>query len=150
MAATSNIVSSAGVFGDTNSVALATNNVALTPPPLPDFGSSLLNVLGALAIVIAIFLAAIWLFRNWQRLTLQRGRAAKLNVMEVRPLGGRHALYVIGYEQERFLLAASPAGVNLLTHLPQAEAAAPDSEPTSAAPTAFAQTLAKMLKGPKQ
>ena len=28
-----------------------------------------------------------------------------------RSLGGRHTLHVIGYKQERFLIAASPGGV---------------------------------------
>ena len=38
-----------------------------------------------------------------------------MNVLETRSLGGRQAIYVIGYEQERFLIASSPAGVNFLS-----------------------------------
>lgn len=115
--------------------------------PLPDVGLSLLRVLGALAVVLALFLGGVWLFRNWQRLTLQRGRAPKLNVIEVRSLGGRHALYVVGYEQERFLLAASPTGVNLLSHLQPAEETAPGSPAPVPAPSSFAQALTDKLKG---
>lgn len=115
--------------------------------PLPDVGASLARVFVALAFVLAIFLGGVWLFRNWQRLTVQRGRAPKLNVLEVRSLGGRHALYVVAYERERLLLAASPSGVNLLSHLqPAEEGSAPPSE-TAAPQASFAQTLGKMLKG---
>jgi flagellar biogenesis protein FliO len=133
----------------TNHVAQATN--ALTPltlPPLPAAGPSIIRVIGALALVLGIFFGGVWLFRNWQRLTIQRGRAPKLNVIETRPLGGKHALYVIGYDQERFLLAASPTGVNLLTHLPTAtEAAAPTDAAAPTAPPSFAEALTKVLKG---
>ncbi len=102
--------------------------------------------MGALALVIGIFLAGVWLFRNWQRLTVQRGRAPKLNVLEIRSLGGRQSICVVGYEQERFLLASSPAGVNFLTHLPGAgneEAGAAEARPQMS----FSRALAQVLKG---
>ena len=128
----------------------ATNSPALplTLPQLPDAGPSVLRVMGALALVLGLFLGGVWVYRNWQRLTIQRGRAPKLNVIETRPLGGKHALYVIGYEQERFLLASSPAGVNLLSHLPSAEVkdASDETKPAAAAPS-FAQALTQVLKG---
>jgi flagellar biogenesis protein FliO len=122
-----------------------TNTVAL-PANLPEVGASLMRVFGALALVIALFLGGVWLFRNWQRLTLRRGVAPRLNVLEVRSLGGRHALYVVGYEQERFLLAASPTGVNLLSHLPTADAIEPASETAPAAPS-FTEALTHVLRG---
>ena len=131
-------------FAETaNSAAAASFSPAL---PTPDIGVSLLRVMGALALVLGVFLAGVWLFRNWQRLAIQRGRAPKLNVLEIRSLGGRQAIYVVGYEQERFLLASSPAGVNFLTHLPGA-----GNEGESAAETKlqmpFSQALARVLKG---
>lgn len=121
----------------------ATNQLSL-PSPMPDVGLSLLRVFGALALVLAVFLGVVWLIRNWQRLTLQRGRAPRLNVLEVRSLGGRHALYVVGYEQERFLIAASPAGVNLVSHLQAAEETTPDTQDAPRA--SFAQALTRVLK----
>ncbi|HTJ00962.1 MAG TPA: flagellar biosynthetic protein FliO [Dongiaceae bacterium] len=118
------------------------------PEPLPNAFPSVLRVAGALALVIGIFLGGVWLYRNWQRLALQRGgRVPRLNILETRSLGGRHAIYVVGYDQERFLLASTPAGVNLLSHLPSA------TEGETAAPTApaghlsFSQALAQVLKG---
>ena len=129
-------------FAQTNSAATSFN------PNLssPDIGAALLRVLGALVLVLGIFFAGVWLVRNWQRLAVRQGRAPKLNVLEIRSLGGRQAIYVVGYEQERFLLASSPAGVNFLTHLPSASNEAvsvPETKPQAS----FSQALAQMLKG---
>ncbi len=100
-------------------------------PTVPDISFSVLRVFGALALVFALFLAAVWLFRNWQRLTLNRGRPSKLNVLEVRALGQRHAIYVIGYQQQRILLGTSPGGVSLLSHLPDDDSP-PEAQPRAA------------------
>jgi flagellar biogenesis protein FliO len=75
-----------------------------------------------------------------------------LNVFETRSLGGKTALFVVGYEQERFLIASSPTGVNLLSHLPTAaDTGAATDAPTDAKPAeanpSFAQALTKVLKG---
>jgi flagellar biogenesis protein FliO len=118
-------------------------NVPAISSALPDMGASLLRVVGALVLVIAVFLAGVWLFKNWQRLTLRKGATPKLSVLEVRSLGQRQAIYVVGYEQQRLLLASSTAGVTLLSHLPSA-----DAEPAVAAPKmsfaeAFQQVLAR-------
>jgi flagellar biogenesis protein FliO len=102
----------------------ASAGIEATPPAVqlagPSLFFSLVRVFGALALVFALFLAAIWFFRNWQRLTLARGTAPRLNVLEVKSLGPRHALYVVGYEEQRFLLSSAPGGVALLTSLPPA------------------------------
>ncbi len=131
-----------------SSFAESSNSTAapLTAPPLSDAGLSLLRVFGALALVIGLFLGGVWLVKNWQRLAVQRGRAPKLNILETRSLGGRHAVFVVGYEQERFLIASSPAGVSLLSHLPNAaEGETPAPEKTT--PPSFAQALTQVLKG---
>ena len=109
--------------------------VTSAAPAVPDIGFSVLRVFGALALVFALFLGAVYIFRNWQRLTINRGRPAKLNVLEVRPLGQRHAIYVIAYQQQRVLVATSPAGVSLLSHLPDDETP-PGPEPR---PPSFAE-----------
>jgi len=118
-----------------------TNTLPLSHAPLPDLSFSALRVMGALIFVLALFFGGVWLFRNWQRLMIQKGRAPKLSVLETKSLGNRHALYVVAYEQQRMMLAASPAGINLISHLPSA-----DSEPLAAPPAPlFAQTLQQML-----
>jgi flagellar biogenesis protein FliO len=131
-----------------NTVASNTNAVSLNLPT-SDIAGPLLRVFGALAIVIAVFLGGVWLFRNWQRFTIHRGHAPKLNVVESRSLGGRHAIYVVGYENERFLISSSPTGINMLTHLRSADETpvSPTPDRPAAPQSTFAQTLAQMLKG---
>jgi flagellar biogenesis protein FliO len=123
-----------------------TNNPAVTAPTLPDAGISLIRVTGALALVLGLFLSGAWLFKNWQRLALQRGHQPKLNILETRSLGARQAVFVIGYEKQRFLVATSPAGVNLLSHLPDSEKAEADPAEKTTGPMPFAQALAQVLK----
>jgi flagellar biogenesis protein FliO len=121
----------------------------------PSLVFSLCRMAGALALVFALFLGGVWLFRNWQRLTAQRGKTPKLNVLEVKSIGPRHALYVVAYEEQRFLLSSAPTGIAMLTALPPAAAseaagvAAPAARPalSTQVPRAssFAETLAKMI-----
>jgi len=131
-----------GIFFVTNSVLGQTNALGFPNKPLPDVSFSALRVLGALIFVLAVFLGGVWLFRNWQRFMVQKGRAPKLTVLEAKALGNRHALYVIAYEQQRMMLAASPTGVTLISHLPAAE---PESVVPAPAAPLFAQTLQQML-----
>jgi flagellar biogenesis protein FliO len=94
-----------------------------------------------------LFLGGVWFFKNWQRLAVQRGRAPKLNILETRSLGGRQAIFVVGYNQERFLISSSPTGVNLLSHLPTATEGEPDSTGKTSPAPSFAQALTQVLKG---
>jgi len=107
---------------------------------LPDVGFSALRVVGSFVLVLAVFLGGVWLFKNWQRVAVYKGRAPKLNVLEVKSLGARHALYLVAYEQQRFLISSSPAGINLLTHLPEN-----DAEPATVPAQSFAQGLQQLL-----
>jgi flagellar biogenesis protein FliO len=112
------------------------------PAVLPGAGASVFRVCGAFFVVVALFLAGVWLFRNWQRLSVQKGGGAKLSLIEVKSLGQRQVIYVVGYQQQRMLLATSPAGVTLLSHLPSA------GEAEQAAPAAklnFAEALQHVL-----
>jgi len=110
---------------------------------LPDMGAALLRVAGALAVVIALFLAGVWLFKNWQRLAMRPGAAPKLSVLEFKSLGQRQALYVVAYEQQRMLIASSAAGVTLLSHLPAADEAPPEVAPKMSFSEAFQHVLAR-------
>ncbi len=122
---------------------------SLTSPSLPDAGPSLLRVLGALALVLGLFLGGAWLIRNGRFSAFGRGRSARLNVLETRSLGGRQAIYVVAYGQERFLIGSTPAGINLLSHLapPQEnEDGVQEQSPTN---LSFSQALAQVLRGQK-
>jgi flagellar biogenesis protein FliO len=112
---------------------------------MPDMGASLLRVFGALGVVIALFLGGVWMFKNWQRLGMRRGATPKLNVLEVKSLGQRQALYVVGYEQQRMLIASSSAGVTLVSHLPEAgaEVAQTAPAPSMTFVDAFQQVLTR-------
>jgi flagellar biogenesis protein FliO len=121
--------------------------ISPAPSLMPNAAGSVFRVFGALVFVIGIFLGGVWLFKNWQRVSGQRGRTPKLNVLETRSLGGRQALYVVGYEQERFLIASSPAGISLLSELPAASGADEPAAPAGAVAPSFAQALSQVLKG---
>jgi flagellar biogenesis protein FliO len=137
------------IFSFLSSALAETNSAAVpfAPPGLPEAVPSLLRVAGALMLVIALFLGGVWLVRNWQRVGGPRGRAPKLSVFETRSLGGRHSVFVVGYERERFLIASSPGGVNLISHLPAAAESETEAEAKTAAPPSFAQALQLVLKG---
>ena len=104
----------------------STNQLSAMSPAmntaLPEVGLSLVRVFGALALVLALFFAGVWLFRNWQRLAIQRGRAPQLQILEMKSLGNRQAILVVAFQQQRMLLSSSPAGVTFLSHLPAGEA----------------------------
>jgi flagellar biosynthetic protein FliO len=128
----------------------STNSLSfpVASPSLPDTGPSLLRVLGALSLVLGLFLGGAWLVRNGRLSGFSRTRSAQLNVMESRSLGARQALYVVAYGQERFLIGSTPAGINLLSHL----ASASESEPyTSSQPAnlSFPQALAQVFRDQK-
>lgn len=97
---------------------LVVDSVLPTAAPLPDLGGSVLRVVGALILVLGLFLGGVWGFRNWQRLAIRRHGAPRLRVLEARSLGHRHMLYLVGCEGQRLLLSASPTGVNLISELP--------------------------------
>jgi flagellar biosynthetic protein FliO len=123
---------------------LSSANVSALSAALPDAGASVVRVFGALILVVGIFLGGVWLFKNWQRFTVKNGGRPRLNVLEARSLGQRQSLYVVGYQQQRMLVASSPSGITLLSHLPAAEEAeaAPAATKISFA-DAFQQVLAR-------
>ena len=128
---------------------LLSTNLPPMSAALPDAGFSVIRVFGALALVLALFFGGVWIFKNWRRLALQRGgRAPQLQVMEVRPLGNRHVLYVVGYQQQRMLIAASPNGVALVSHLPAADLSEPIPGPVlPAVPSpSFVDALQQMIR----
>ena len=132
---------SARAFG-----ASGTNLYSFSSPGLPEAGPSLLRVLGALALVLGLFLGGVWLIRNGRLSAFGRGRSARLNVLETRSLGARQALYVVGYGQERFLIGSTPAGINLLSHLASSPETEADATAEPAANLSFPQALAQVLR----
>jgi flagellar biosynthetic protein FliO len=134
------------------SYAASSTNIFSTPltaPSLPDAGPSLLRVLGALALVLGLFLGGAWLVRNGRLSAFGRSRSAKLNVLETRSLGARQAIYVVAYGQERFLIGSTPAGINLLSHLAPTSETEADIQTQPATNLSFSQALTQVLRGQK-
>jgi flagellar biogenesis protein FliO len=128
---------------------LISTNLPPVSPALPDASFSVIRVFGALVLVLGLFLGGVWLFKNWQRLTIQRGRPSQLQILEMKALGGKHALYVVGYQQQRLLLASSPGGVALVSHLPAADAAELAANPAAGPMSAesFVHALQQAVQG---
>ena len=126
---------------------LTSTNLPPAPPALPDASFSVIRVFGALVFVLALFLAGVWLFKNWQRFARGRGGSAHLQVLEMRALGAKHVLYVVGYQQQRLLLAASPAGVALVSHLPAAEPTELPAAPGAGNDANFVHALQQAVQG---
>ena len=132
------------LYAQTYAAPLLSTNLPPISPALPDASFSVIRVFGALVLVLGLFLAGVWLFRNWQRITLQRGRPSQLQILEMKALGGKHALYVVGYQQQRLLLASSPSGVALVSHLPAADAT--EVEPAKLSSENFVQVLQQAVQ----
>ncbi len=85
---------------------------------VPDTATSILRITGAFIFVVGLFLIGAWLFKNWRGLVVRDARRNRLKIIEIRHIGSRQALIVVGYDQKRILISASPSGVNLISHLP--------------------------------
>jgi flagellar biogenesis protein FliO len=123
---------------------VTSTNASISPSvgAWPDTGASVVRVFGAMILVVGIFLGGVWLFKNWQRVAVSKGGGPKLNVLEVRSLGQRQSLYVVGYQQQRMLLAASPSGIALVSHLPAADEA---DAPVPATKMSFAEAFQQVV-----
>lgn len=112
-------------------------------PELPSVGLSLVRVLGALALVLMVFAGGVWLVRHWRRLAPGAVAAPDLRVLEVKSLGVRQSLMVVGYRKQRLLLATAPTGVTLLTHLAEADADEESGVPRPDFAGAFQEVLGR-------
>lgn len=118
--------------------------LAQAAPTLPDTGASVLRVVGALLLVLALFFAGVWFFKNSGKFIGGPAQAGKLRLFEAKALGHRVALHVVGYDRQRFLVASAPTGVTLISALPDAD----PNEAAPSAPPSFAEALQKVLQRP--
>ena len=96
-------------------------NPAAAAPPADAWLSSL----AAVVVVLALFAAAVWLFKR-SRLGAM-GRRDRISIETACSIGERRSLVIVGVEGRRLLLGVAPGQVSLLTEL--------------AAPPAFGQAL---------
>ena len=97
--------------------ALATPAPLRASPPAPGL-EELGRLLGYITLLAALAGAAIYLIKFG--LPLRRGRSKeerKLQVLEMRPLGNRQFLIVVGYEETRMLLGVTPGKIDYLCPL---------------------------------
>ena len=125
-------------------VALGADKPPVTAP-LPSMGAAVFRMIGSLAVVIAIFFAAAWAFRNMHRFKGTAASQRKLQVLEAKTLGARQAIYVVGYEQQRLLIGATAQGLTLLTQLPEADASADAPPAERILPVSFGEALMQAL-----
>jgi flagellar protein FliO/FliZ len=110
---------------------------------VPSMGVAVFRMVGSLALVIALFFAGAWIFRNMHRFKATGTNQRKLQVLEGKSLGPRQAVYVVAYEEQRLLIGASAQGLTLLTHLPEG-VAQPVSE-QRIVPVSFGEALMQAL-----
>ncbi len=114
---------------------------AITP------GAMLLNVGGALVLVLLLIVAGAWLFRRsgFQLRGLQK--QTRLTIKESHSLGGRERLLLVEIADQRLLLGVTASQI---THLASLEKPQQENVPESGvATTDFRTLLAGMLKGRK-
>lgn len=104
-------------------------------------GASVVRVIGALIVVLALFFSGVWLFKNSHRVLGRSHSGTRLNVLEIKSLGNRQALLVVGYGRQRMLVGSSPTGISLVSPLPEAA----EEEFAAAASVSFGDALHKML-----
>ena len=78
----------------------------------------LVQLIGMLLLVLGLFAAFAWAVKRWRLLPQLRGGQNRLQIHEVRSLGQRNSLMVVGYGKQRFLIGTSSAGLQLLSQLP--------------------------------
>jgi flagellar biogenesis protein FliO len=134
------LLAAAAVAGD----AVASTNAAVSIGSAGQSAAvSVFRMFGALCIVLALFFGGTWLFRNWARFNPVRASQRKLQVFETKTLGTRQGLYVIGYEQQRFLIGTTPQGMVLLSQLPDGEVLTTDT--SRIVPLPFTEALKQAL-----
>jgi flagellar biosynthetic protein FliO len=116
-----------------------------TASEMPSMGAAVFRMVGSLALVIALFFGAAWVFRNMHRFKPASANQRKLQVLEGKSLGPRQALYVVAYEQQRLLIGASTQGLTLLTHLPEGEAQTQPPHAERILPVSFGEALLQAL-----
>lgn len=94
----------------------------------------MLRMVGALLVVFAVFLAAVWFFKRSRFFTIYQGTTPQLRILETKALGYRNSLIVVGYHHRRFLLAVSPSAVSVVSVLPDGVLKAGESESSMPAP----------------
>lgn len=95
---------------------------------VPDVGGAALRLFGALIFVIGLFLIGAYFFKNWKGFVVKEGRKSQLKIIEVKHIGNRQALFVIGHNKKRMLVGVTQTNINLICQLPDEDEDIKDEE----------------------
>lgn len=88
-------------------------------------GPSVWRALGSVVLVCGLAGGGLWAFRKWGANKLPGSGGSRLKVEETLALGDRRFVSILKVDEERFLIALSPQGVNLMTRLDNVETGGP-------------------------
>jgi flagellar biogenesis protein FliO len=88
-------------------------------------GPSAWRAMGSMVLVVGLAGGGLWAFRKWGANKLPGSGGTRLKVEETLALGDRRFVSILKVDEERFLIALSPQGVNLMTRLDSVEAGGP-------------------------
>jgi flagellar biogenesis protein FliO len=83
----------------------------------PEAGPSGLRAFGSLVLVLGLAGASLWALKKYGRGRIPGGGGGKLRVEETLALGDRRFVSILDVEGERFLIALTPQGINLVSRL---------------------------------
>ena len=90
-----------------------------------DAGPSGWRALGSMVLVLGLAGGGLWAFRKWGAGKFPGSGGNRLRVEETLALGDRRFVSILKVDDERFLIALSPASVSLMTRLDNVEAGGP-------------------------
>jgi len=88
---------------------------------------------GSVIVVLGLAGGGLWAFRKWGAKRLPGSGGTRLKVEETLSFGDRRHVSILKADDERFLIALSPQGIQLLAHL--------DGDAEAAPPETFSRTL---------
>lgn len=109
----------------------------------PDLGSSLIQLVGGLAVVVALLLGSLWLIK---RLSGPRGAASGLKVLGAAPVGTRERVVLVELADKVLVLGVTQSSVNTLHTLDAAEFRAKSGVPAQAPATSFQNWFTQALE----
>ena len=93
--------------------------------PSRDAGPSGWRALGSMLLVLGLAGGGLWAFRKWGAGKFPGSGGNRLRIEETLALGDRRFVSILKVDDERFLIALSPASVTLMTRLDNVEAGGP-------------------------
>jgi len=115
---------------------------AQAPAPSPaqrEAGPSGWRALGSMVLVLGLAGGGLYAFRRWGAGKFPGSGGNRLRVEETLALGDRRFVSILKVDDERFLIALSPANVTLMTRLDNVEAGGPQD---------FAEALGRQTELP--